>query len=175
MRLKNVPDRGDMKTLSLYSAADALAPLLDQIDDDGCISPELEAALSQFEGKGLSVTAYILNCEKSAQMIHEAAMTMDKRARPLEARANRLRQYLADNMKRTGVTEIKCAEFVAKLHVERDARVEVFDEKQIPPEFMRTPEPRPPTPDKRALAEVIKRGVEIPGARIMKLDRLEIT
>lgn len=163
-------------TLSLYKAADELAPLLDQIDDDGCISPELETALAQFEGKGLSVTAYILNCEKSAAMIHEAAMTMDKRAAPLEARATRLRQYLADNMKRTGITELKCAEFSAKLHIERDAKVDIFDMMQLPKEFMRFAEPKPPVaaPDKKAISDAIKAGKEIPGARIVKSDRLVI-
>lgn len=165
-----------MTAISLYKAADELAPLLDQIDDDGCISPELEAALSQFEGKGLSVTAYILNCEKTAQMIHDAAEAMDKRAAPLENRAKRLRQYLADQMKRTGVTEITCPEFSAKLYPERDAKVDVFDEKQIPAAYMRTPEPKPPVaaPDKKAIAEAIKAGKEIPGARIVKSDRLTI-
>ncbi len=165
-----------MSTLSLYSAANDLAPLLDQIDEDGCISPELEAALSQFEGKGLSVTAYVLNCERTAEMIHAAAMTMDKRAAPLEARAARLRQYLADNMKRTGVMEIKCAEFTAKLHLDRDSKVDVFDEKQIPAAYMRMPEPKPPVaaPDKKLIAADIKSGKEIPVARIVKSDRLEI-
>lgn len=165
-----------MTTLSLYKAADELSPLLDQIDDDGCISPELEAALSQFEGKGLSVTAYILNCEKTAQMIHDAAESMDKRAAPFENRAKRLRQYLADQMKRTGINEITCPEFSAKLYVERDAKVEVFDEKQIPAAYMRTPEQKPPVaaPDKKAIADAIKKGKDIPGAKIVKSDRLVI-
>jgi hypothetical protein len=107
-----------MFAISLYKAADELAPLLDTIDEDGCIPPELEAALAQFEGKGLSVAAYILNCDRTAQMIHDAAETMDKRATPFEKRAERLRQYLADNMKRTGVTDITCAEFSAKLQAD---------------------------------------------------------
>ena len=162
--------------ISLYRAADELAPLLDQIDEDGVISPELEAALSQFEGKGVSVTAYILNCEKSAEMIHDAAMKMDKRAAPFEARAKRLRHYLAENMKRTGITEIKCAEFAAKLQIERDSHVEIFDEKQLPAEYIRTPEPKPPEPkpDKKAIAADIKAGQEIPGAKLVKTDRLVI-
>lgn len=164
-------------TLSLYSAADQLAPLLDLIDDDGCIPPELEAALAQFEGKGLSVTAYILNCERNAQMIHEAALSMDKRAAPFEKRAERLRQYLVDNMKRTGVTEITCPEFAAKLYLERDPKVEILDEKQIPAAYMtKEPDPAPftPKPNKKAIAAAIKAKIDVPGARIVKSDRLEI-
>ena len=165
-----------MQALSLYTAANDLAPLLDQIDDDGVMSDELGAALAQFEGKGMGVTAYILNCERTAQMIHDAAEAMDERAAPIENRIKRLRQYLADNMKRTGITEIKCAEFTAKLQIERDAKVDVFDEKQLPAAYWRTPEPKPPvsTPDKAAIASGIKAGAVIPGARIVKSDRLTI-
>lgn len=163
-----------MFAISLYKAADELAPLLDTIDEDGCIPPELEIALAQFEGKGLSVTAYILNCDRTAQMIHEAAETMDKRASPFEKRAERLRQYLADNMKRTGVTEITCAEFSAKLQIERDSRVDVFEPLLLPYEFTTQPPQPPAAPDKKAIAKAIKEGRTIPGARIVKSDRLVI-
>lgn len=162
--------------ISLYSAADQLAPLLDLIDEDGCIPPELESALAVFEGKGLSVAAYILNCDRHAQMIHDAAMTMDKRAASFEARSARLREYLKDNMKRTGATEIASPEFTVKLHLNRDAKVEILDEKQIPSEYMRTPEPKPvvASPDKKAIADAIKSGKEVAGARVVKSDRLEL-
>ncbi len=162
--------------ISLYSAANDLAPLLDQIDDDGCISPELETALAQFEGKGLSVVAYVLNCERHAEMIHNAAAAMDKRAGPLENRAKRLRQYLADNMKRTGVLDITCAEFSAKLAIERDASVDIFDPALVPAAYMRTPDPKPPVaaPDKTAIKKAIGAGIDVPGARIVKADRLVI-
>jgi hypothetical protein len=165
-----------MSNISLYQAADALAPLLDTIDDDGCIPPELAVALAQFEGKGLSVIAYVMNCEASAAMIHEAAMTMDKRAEPLEKRAERLRQYLAYNMKRTGITEITCPEFSAKLAIGRDVSVTIENESQIPVEFMRTPEPKPPVaaPDKKLIGAALKEGKDVPGAVLMKKDRLTI-
>jgi hypothetical protein len=54
--------------------------------------------------------------------------------------------------------------------------VSIFDEKQIPAEFMRTPEPKPPVPvpNKKAIAEAIKAGIDVPGAKIVKSDRLEI-
>lgn len=165
-----------MSTLSLYSAANELAPLLDQIDEDGCISPELGAALAQFEGKGLGVTAYILNLDATIQAVRNAADKMTKRAEILEKRSDTVRNYLSLNMKRTGITEIKCAEFCAKLLIERDAAVDVFDVSQLPAQYIRTPEPKPPVsaPDKKLIAADIKSGKEIPGARIVKSDRLVI-
>lgn len=162
--------------ISLYKAADELAPLLDQIDDDGVMSDELGAALAQFEGKGLGVIAYVLNCEAHAAMIKQAAEAMAKRAGPLEKRAERLREYLAFNMRKTGITEITCPEFAAKLMIERDASVEILDAKQLPADYMKWSEPKPAvaSPDKKLIAEAIKDGFDVPGARIVKSDRLTI-
>lgn len=165
-----------MTTIALYKVAEELIPLLETIDEDGCIPPELEAALAAFEGKGASVAAYILNCTKHAEMIHQAAMDMDARAAKFEKRAESLKEYLRINMKRTGITEISSPEFNVKLHIDRDSKVEIFDEKQIPAAYMRTPEPKPPVavPDKKLIADHIKQGKEVAGARVVKSDRLTI-
>lgn len=160
--------------ISLYQAADELAPLLDQIDDDGCISEELNQALSVFEGKGVSVAAYVLNCEAQAQMIADAADRMKERAKPLINRATRLRQYLADNMKRTGMNSITSPEFYVKLEIDRDESVEVFEPSLVPAEFIKPPKPVEPAPDKIAIKKAIKAGQEVQGARIVAKDRLTI-
>jgi hypothetical protein len=168
-----------MTTLSLYSAADQLAPLLDQIDPEtGEMSEELGAALAQFEGKGEAVTAYILNLDANAEMIRAAAAKMIERAEKLEKRAAHYRDYLAFNMKRTGITQISARDgsFEARLLIERDASVHVFDEKQLPAAYMRTPEPKPvvPVPNKKAIAAALRAGKDVPGAKIIKNDRLEL-
>ena len=160
--------------ISLYTAADELASLLDQIDDDGVISEELNQALAVFEGKGVAVAAYILNCEATANLMNDAATKMKARATPYENRAKRLRQYLADNMKRTGITKIECAEFSAKLKIGCDDSVEIFDEKMIPTTFMKTLKPPEPSPDKVAIKKAIGNQEEVSGARIVSKDRLTI-
>jgi hypothetical protein len=55
--------------------------------------------------------------------------------------------------------------------------VHVFDEKQIPLAYMRMPEPPPPPPlmpNKTMIAEAIKAGFAVPGARLEQGQRLEI-
>lgn len=163
-----------MGNLTLYKAAEALAPLLDQVDEDGVISPELEQALAKFEGRGVAVTAYILNCEANAEMIRNAADKMAARAESMEKRAATFKRYLSDMMKRTSITEINSPEFSAKLLIERDASVDVFDSKQLPSEYWNFPPPPDAKPDKKRIASAIKEGKEIPGARVIKRDRLEI-
>lgn len=163
-------------SLSLYTITQDLTQVLDQIDDDGVISDDLANQLALFDAKGLAVTAYILNCEAEAQLIKDAAAKMAKRAEGPSNKAKRLREYLVVSMKRTGITEISCPQFSAKLHLERDASVEVFDEKQLPADFMRYPEPKPPVavPDKALITKAIKDGFDVPGAKIIKKDRLDI-
>lgn len=165
-----------MTTIALYKVADELIPLLETIDEDGCIPDELAEALAAFEGKGQSVAAYILNCKKHAEMIHQAAGDMAARAVKFEKRAESLKEYLRINMKRTGITEINSPEFNVKLHIDRDSKVEILDEKQIPAAYMRTPVPTPPVaaPDKTAIAKAIKEGKEVAGAKLVKSDRLTI-
>jgi hypothetical protein len=160
--------------ISLYKAADELAPLLDQIDDDGVISDELADALSIFEGKGVAVIAYILNCEAQAQMINDAAEKMKARAKPFLNKSERLKQYLLDNMKRTGITNIESAEFTAKLDLNRDKSVEVYEQALLPEKFLKQPKPVEPSPDKIAIKKAIESGEEIQGARIIAKDRLTI-
>ncbi len=165
-----------MSTLTLFEAANELAPLLDQIDEDGVISPELEAALSKFENKGQAVVAYILNMEANAEMILSASKAMAARAGPLQKRADSLRAYLMVNMKITGMTHIKALDgsFEAKLQLERDASVDVFDIDQVPRDYFIDP-PKPAlVVSKTLIRKAMEDGFEVPGARIVKKDRLTI-
>lgn len=166
-----------MTRLSLYTAAEDLAPLLDQIDPEtGEMSEELGTALSKFEGKSKAVTAYILNEEATADAIDEAIKKLEAKAIAHRKRSDYFRAYLRDNMKRCGMTLISADDgtFTAKLHPARDESVEIFDPKQIPLAYLREPKPPAPAPDKNRIKESLKAGLDVPGARIIKKDRLEI-
>jgi len=168
-----------MKALSLYKITHELESLLDTgIDEDGVMSEELGAMLAKFEDKGRAVTAYILNQDATANAIDEAIKKLEKRAVSYRNRGESLKTYLRENMKRTGITEISADDgtFTAKLYLDRDTSVEIQDEKQIPIAYMRTPEPKPPvaTPDKAAIKKSLEAGTDIPGARLLKKDRLTI-
>ncbi|WP_369050473.1 siphovirus Gp157 family protein [Burkholderia gladioli] len=173
-------DNHAMTTLSLYTLSSQVEQLLNDpnaIDQEtGELSAELVEALAMTKDKGVSVCAYILNQDSTlaAIEVHEAQVAARKAA--IVAKQVKLRAYLADSMKRAGITEIKAHDgtFSAKLHIERDSAVEIFDEKQIPVEFMKTPKPPEPKPSKTEIAKAIKSGKEVPGAKLIKRDRLEI-
>ena len=50
----------------------------------------------------------------------------------------------------------------------------VFDAAQVPVNYMTDPKPPEPAPDKALIKKALKDGFDVPGARIVKRDRLEI-
>ena len=84
-----------------------------------------------------------------------------------------LREYLMDSMVRMQIEKIDCPMFSISIR-NNPASVDVFDQLQIPAEFMVTPEPPPARPDKKAIGTALKVGHEIPGARLTQGQRLVI-
>lgn len=169
-----------MSEISLYSLSMQVETLLNSEDafdpETGELSEALIEALALTKDKGASVCAYILNQDAVIAAIEAHEAKVAKRKEAIVKKQMRLREYLAESMKRTGITEIKAADgtFSAKLLIDRDSAVEIFDEKQIPFKYMSTPKTPEPKPSKSEIAKAIKAGAEVPGARIVKRDRLEL-
>ena len=141
--------------------------------DEQTIADTLEGMSGALELKAQNVVMFARNLEATATAIKEAETNMASRRKALEHRAAGLRRYALSAMQVAGVQSIECPYF--KLSVRKNpTAVEVFDAAQIPAQFMRTPEPPPPAPDKKAITEAIKAGQEVPGARLVSGERLEV-
>src|ERR1700756_2798227 len=166
--------------LSLYTLSSQVEQILsspDAIDPEtGELSAALVDALAMTKDKGVSVCAYILNQDAVVAAIEAHETQVAARKAAIVSKQIKLREYLATSMKRAGISEITATDgtFSAKLHIERDASVEIFDEAQIPAKFMKAPKPPAPKPSKTDISKAIKAGGEVPGARIIKRDRLEL-
>ncbi|MDR2219763.1 MAG: siphovirus Gp157 family protein [Methylobacillus sp.] len=163
--------------LTLYQISDQFladaAKLADMDLPDDVLADTLEGLSGELEAKSVNVAAFARNLEATAEQIKQAETAMAERRKALENRAGRIRAYLLQNMQRTGITEISCPHF--KLSVRNNpASVQIEDAAAIPQEYMRQPEPPPPAPDKKLIAEVIKSGKEVPGCRLTQSQRLEI-
>lgn len=169
-----------MTALSLYTLSSEVERLLSSEEafdpDTGELSPALVGALDATKDKAANVAAFILNRDAEVAMIEQHLATVEKRKAAIVSRQEKLREYLALNMKRTGIHEIAANDgtFVARLYIDRDESVDVYDEKQIPASFMSKPKPPEPKPSKAEIKKAIKAGTEVPGARIIKKDRLEL-
>lgn len=167
-------------SLSLYTLSSQVEQLLESDEafdpETGELSAALVEALALTRDKGVNVCAYILNQESTVRAMSEHVQRINERAAALEKRTEKLRAYLADNMKRSGIHEIAANDgtFKAKLYIDRDSAVEIYDERQLPMEFMTTPKTPDPKPDRTAIKAAIKAGREIAGAKIVKRDRLQL-
>jgi Siphovirus Gp157 len=164
-----------MNNISLYSAAEEVRTLLEQIDPEtGELPDGFEAATNLVKTKAAATAAFILSNDAEAEMVENIAKSMLARVKAAKKRSDWLRYYLALHMKNLGITEIKALDgtFKAVLQLERDESVHIFDEKQIPDFFMR--EKLTYEPDKTLIHKSIQEGAEVPGAWIQRKDRLTI-
>lgn len=166
-----------MTSTALYVLADqylaAAQTLADLELDPQTVADTLEGLTGELEVKATNVAMFVRNLEASAEAIKAAEAQMAARRKAIENRAERVREYLKAQMERTGIREIASPYF--KLAIRNNPAAVVIDAaSQIPAEFMRQPEPPPPSPDKKAIAAAIKAGKEISGAHLEQSTRLEI-
>lgn len=162
--------------ITLSQAVGNLEEALDSIDPEtGEIGEGFQAAHELVASKSEAVAAYLLNSEHYAEMLETRAAELAKQAKSIKKRADWLKGYLLDNMARAGITEIAASDgsFKVKRYPERDESVEVFDAKQVPMDYMREV-PAKHEPDKTLIKRAAKDGFDIPGARLVKRDRLTI-
>src|SRR5574343_282496 len=108
--------------MKLYEIAAVAERLLDEgIDaETGEMSPELVNALAHLQEGGRAVVAYALNAEAQAEAVGAAIKRLQARKRALDNRSQRLRDYLRENMARTGVTRIDAVDATWSARLERD-------------------------------------------------------
>jgi hypothetical protein len=141
--------------------------------DDQTMEDTLGGLSGALEVKGQAVACFIRNLEATAASIKEAEAQMAARRKALENRAARVKDYLLASMMVAGVEKIECPLF--RLSVRNNpAAVEVYQPELIPAQFMKQPDPPPPSIDKAAIKEAIKAGQEVPGCRLTQGQRLDI-
>ena len=161
--------------ITLHTAADQVRALLEQLDPEtGELPPEFEHARELVENKAQAVVAFIIENEKQADMIDAYCKEMTARVRAARKRSQWLKQYLSAHMARAGVLSIEDDRglFRCRLEHERDPSVDVFSVDQLPLEYIKRPVTE--VPDKLAIMAALKAGHDVPGAKIVRHDRLTI-
>jgi len=163
--------------MSLYNIAQEhralVERLMDTQDDEQAIADTIEAESYPLELKAQNVAYAIKNLEATAEAIKNAEKEMADRRKAIEKRAANLREYVHTCMEIAGMQKIECPHFALTIK-KNPAAVEIFEPSLIPASFMRQPEPPPPAVDKKAIAEAIKAGQEVPGALLAQGTRLDI-
>lgn len=161
---------------SLYAITTEFRSILDSAFDPetGEALPAFEELRGQLAQKAANVAAYILNCESDAAQAKQAIERIKAIQAGYERKAEHLRAYLMENMKASGITEIKADDrsFVVKFYPDRDESVELEEGATFPAELCA--DPNPPAPSKTKIKAAILAGEPVAGARIVRRDRLTI-
>ena len=156
---------------SLYDIATEYLSALEAGFEDGA---DIEATLGEiarpFTEKAEAVVHYMKNLEGFAGSCSEEESKLAEKRRAAQARSDRLRQYLTDMMKRTGLENVEAG--VWKLRIQANPpRVDIFDMKALPADFFTTPDP---VPDKKRIADAVKAGEAVPGVELVRGESLRI-
>jgi len=160
---------------SLYQLSHDFRDQLDELfDENGEATPAFDEFRVQLGNKINQVAAYVLNIESDADQCKIAIERIQARKKAYERKVEKLKGYLAENMKVAGIPEIKAVDgsFLVKLYPERDESVEIDEDAVFPPELCN--DPKPPVPSKTKIKVAILAGEPIAGARIVRKDRLVI-
>ena len=163
---------------SLYELAAGFASQSDALTnldlDAQTIEDTLESLTGPLEEKAQNVAYVERNMAALAAQIKEAEGQMAARRKALESRAARLRDYMLACLILAGVKKIEGPRLRLAVK-DNPPAVDVFDAAQIPAAFMRQPEPPPPAPDKVAIKAALARGDDVPGCRLTRGQRLEVS
>lgn len=169
-----------MTALTLFEIASQYRHITDVLMDAGVdeqtLTDTLDGEAWPLELKAQNYGFVIRNLESTAASIKEAEKQMADRRKAIEKRAAALLERLKTGLEIAGVQKLETPHFAITIK-RNPPSVDVWDERQIPAEYMRTPEPAPPpvaVPDKKAIAEAIKAGKDVPGAQLAHGTRLDI-
>lgn len=170
-------------TLRLYEIADNYLQALEDLADieelpAEVIADTLEDLQGSFEAKAVSVGAYIRSLEAEASAIEKVRKGMEVRRRSLERHADRLREYLKQQMERTGLRHIKVPPQRTKapciiLRLKANPPSVVVEDEELVPECYKQ-QVITTKVLKSEIARDLKAGVEVQGAHLVQTTRLVI-
>ena len=142
-----------------------LAVLMDGADEDLAIAVRdtLGAIEAEFNDKALAVSRVILNMDGDIEAVDAEIARLEERKRLLSNRKGQIIDYLRENMEAAQITKISCPLFTITLAKGRNSVV-VDDEKLLPDDLVSVKVTT--TPNKKAIADQLKAGKEIKGARL---------
>lgn len=166
-------------SLKLYEIAGeyrALISIMENSDDDEIDSESFRMAIDALSGdftaKATNIACLFRELSAESVAIQETARSLHRRAQRLDARAERLRDYLRNQMQTAGIVSAK------------DSRISVALKKNPASVYIESPESLPMTycrvipqriePDKTAIKTALKAGVDIPGCSLVQTSRLDI-
>ena len=159
-----------MEKISLYQLTDAYQKLSDYIEDDTELDQYLGSLTEQIENKVDNIVKF----RQELIVTSEAIDSEIKRLTDLKKKRERLAERLKENISRSMLehNKEKLDTGLFKLSFLKSETTDIFDESIIPSEFRI--EKITFLVDKKSIKDVIKKGGEVPGAKITTHNNLQI-
>lgn len=143
-------------------------------ENEGELTPEIEMALSlteeQFQEKAISYGYVIKRFEDNASLIDAEIKRLTELKKRAERNYDRFKENLSGAMIQFGVEKIETP--TLKLSFRKSESVEIFDEKEIPIEYV--DEKIVHTISKTRIKEDLKKGIAVKGANLLTKQNLQV-
>ena len=156
--------------MNLYELSLSFQEVQNMDLDPEVMKDTLDSIEEAIENKAENIAKLIRNLQSDVSAYKEEEDRLKTKRQSTENKVKWLKTYLEDNMKLTGKTKFKSGMFNFSIQ-KNPASVNITDEKIIPGEFLI---PQPPKVDKTSLKEILKRGIEVPGAELKQTEGLRI-
>lgn len=130
----------------------------------------LETMQGTIQDKAKNVAMVIRNMETTAEAIEAAEKEMASRRKSIERKIEWMKNYLLQNMERTGISKIESPYFVISLRDNPESLI-VESDADIPAEYWKQQEP---TLDKAGLKKDIQLGLIVDGCRLERKKSVRI-
>lgn len=156
--------------MNLYELSVAFQEVQNMELDPEVMKDTLDSIEDAIENKAENIAKLVRNLESDVSAYKEEEDRLKTKRQATENKVKWLKTYLEDNMKLTGKTKFKSGMFNFSIQ-KNPASVNITDERIIPEEFLI---PQLPKIDKTALKNILKNGVEVPGAELKQTEGLRI-
>ena len=116
-----------------------------------------------------AVACFIKGLDAEAAAIKAEEKALEGRRKAKEAKADRLRVYLAQSLQNAGESRYESARCVVSFR--KSEAVEVCDADELPAEYMKQ---AAPTPDKAAIKKALKAGETVNGAQLITRQNIQV-
>ena len=152
--------------MKLYELAQNYAQLLEMAEEmeSDALVDTLQSLEDAIEEKVENIAKLIRNLEADAKIIKEEEQRLAERRRAIEAKVDKLKMYLLEQLETAGLQKVKRPTITVAIQANPPS-VDVIDETAIPIDFLI---PQPAKVDKKSILERLKKGEAIPGAKLVQ-------
>lgn len=158
--------------MKLYELAQNYAQLLEMAEEmeSDALVDTLQSLEDAIEEKVENIAKLVKNLEADTKIIKEEEQRLAERRRAIEAKVERLKTYLQEQLEVAGLQKVKRPTITVAIQANPPS-VEVVDETAIPSDFLI---PQPAKVDKKSILERLKKGEAIPGVTLKQTKGVRI-